>query len=109
MTRFRFWASAAIIRATLSTVEQLEPVDGRSIRAVQHGYDLGVEVFDQWLQAEFGHASGGIVNVISRSGSNTVHGLASVFLRDNVLDTSDIPVRRRTCCVGLRCRGRWRA
>jgi hypothetical protein len=49
------------------------------------------EVLTSGYKAEFGHASGGIVNVISRSGSNTVHGLASVFLRDNVLDTSDIP------------------
>ena len=49
------------------------------------------EVITSGYKAEFGHASGGIVNVISRSGSNDLHGLASVFLRDNVLDTSDIP------------------
>ena len=48
------------------------------------------EVITSGYKAEFGHASGGIVNVISRSGSNDLHGLASVFLRDSVLDTSDI-------------------
>jgi hypothetical protein len=49
------------------------------------------EVLTSGYKAEFGHASGGIVNVISRSGSNDLHGLASVFLRDNLLDTHDIP------------------
>ena len=48
------------------------------------------EVITSGYKAEFGHASGGIVNVLSRAGSNDVHGLASVFLRDNVLDTADI-------------------
>lgn len=49
------------------------------------------EVITSGYKAEFGHASGGIVNVISRSGSNDFHGLASVFLRDDVFDTPDIP------------------
>jgi hypothetical protein len=49
------------------------------------------EVITSGYKAEFGHASGGIVNVISRTGTNTIHGLASVFQRNNVLDTSDLP------------------
>jgi hypothetical protein len=49
------------------------------------------EVITSGYKAEFGHASGGVVNVITRTGSNNIHGLASVFLRDNALDTSDLP------------------
>ena len=49
------------------------------------------EVITSGYKAEFGHASGGVVNVITRSGANAMHGLASVFLRNNALDTSDIP------------------
>lgn len=49
------------------------------------------EVITSGYKAEFGHASGGIVNVITKTGTNDIHGLASVFLRDNVLDTSDLP------------------
>ncbi len=49
------------------------------------------EVLTSGYKAEFGHASGGIVNVITKTGTNDIHGLASVFLRDNKLDTSDIP------------------
>src|ERR1700730_12678083 len=49
------------------------------------------QVITTGYKAEFGHASGGIVNVITKSGSNDLHGLASVYFRNNVLDSSDIP------------------
>jgi outer membrane receptor for ferrienterochelin and colicin len=49
------------------------------------------QVITTGYKAEFGHASGGIVNVITKSGGNDVHGLASAYFRNNVLDSSDIP------------------
>ena len=49
------------------------------------------QVITSGYKAEFGHSSGGIVNVITRSGGQDLHGLASVFLRNNVFDSSDIP------------------
>jgi Carboxypeptidase regulatory-like domain/TonB dependent receptor/TonB-dependent Receptor Plug Domain len=49
------------------------------------------QVITTGYKAEFGHASGGIVNVITKSGSNDPHGLASVYHRNNVFDSSDIP------------------
>ena len=49
------------------------------------------QVITAGYKAEFGHASGGIVNVVTRSGNQHLHGLASAFLRNNVLDASDIP------------------
>jgi hypothetical protein len=49
------------------------------------------QVITTGYEAEFGHASGGIVNVITKSGGNDLHGLASVYFRNNVLDSSDIP------------------
>ncbi len=48
------------------------------------------QVITTGYKAEFGHASGGIVNVITKSGGNDVHGLASSYFRNNVLDSSDI-------------------
>lgn len=42
-------------------------------------------------KAEFGHASGGIVNVVTRSGTNNWHGGASAFFRNSVFDSNDIP------------------
>ena len=36
--------------------------------------------------AEFGGASGGIVNTVTRSGSNELHGSAFFYLRDDALN-----------------------
>lgn len=47
------------------------------------------QVITTGYTADFGHASGGIVNVITRSGANDIHGVASAFHRNNVFDTSD--------------------
>lgn len=49
------------------------------------------QVITTGYKAEFGHASGGVVNVITKSGTNDVHGLASAYHRNSALDSSDIP------------------
>lgn len=49
------------------------------------------EVITTGYKAEFGHASGGVVNVITKSGTNDLHGVASAFHRNNAFDSSDIP------------------
>ena len=38
------------------------------------------------IPAQFGYTSGGVVDVVSRSGSNHLHGSAYEFLRNNALD-----------------------
>jgi hypothetical protein len=48
------------------------------------------QVITTGYKAEFGHSSGGVVNVITKSGGNATHGLASAYHRNNVLDSSDI-------------------
>jgi outer membrane receptor for ferrienterochelin and colicin len=48
------------------------------------------QVVTTGYKAEFGHASGGVVNVITKSGGNKVHGLASAYHRNSVFDSSDI-------------------
>ena len=55
------------------------------------------EVITGGFKAEFGHGSGGVVNVLTKSGGNQLKGLGLVFLRDdsldssNSLDNSDVP------------------
>jgi hypothetical protein len=49
------------------------------------------QVITTGYKAEFGNASGGVVNVITRSGTNDIHGTASLFHRNNAFDTSDVP------------------
>ncbi len=72
-------------------------VDGAT-NAMQF-YGTQAESFPQdWIQefqvmtngfsAEFGQASGAVLNVITRSGSNTVHGRLYGFFRDDRFDTA---------------------
>ncbi len=56
------------------------------------GQNLGVEAIQEFsvltsnYSAEYGKTSGGIVNAISRSGTNQFHGSAYEFLRNSALD-----------------------
>jgi outer membrane receptor protein involved in Fe transport len=47
------------------------------------------QVLTAGFRAEFGQASGAIVNVITKSGGNDFHGLASIFFRNNIFDSSN--------------------
>jgi len=47
------------------------------------------QVLTAGFRAEFGQASGGVVNVITKSGTNDYHGLASIFFRNNAFDSSN--------------------
>jgi hypothetical protein len=47
------------------------------------------QVLTTGYKAEFGQASGAIVNVITRSGGNSFHGVASLFHRNDAFDSSN--------------------
>jgi hypothetical protein len=47
------------------------------------------QVLTTGYKAEFGQASGAVVNVLTRSGSNNLHGVGSFFLRNDSLDSSN--------------------
>ncbi|PYQ55454.1 MAG: hypothetical protein DMF78_01895 [Acidobacteria bacterium] len=47
------------------------------------------QVLTNSYSAEFGKASGGVVNIVTRSGTNDLHGNAFVFLRDDSLNAKD--------------------
>lgn len=49
------------------------------------------QVLTTGYKAEFGYASGGIVNAISKSGANDWHGGLSIFHRHDALDASNVP------------------
>ena len=49
------------------------------------------QVLTSAYKAEFGNASGAIVNVITKSGGNAFHGVASLFHRNEAFDSSDNP------------------
>src|SRR5260221_9066524 len=47
-------------------------------------------------KAEFGHGSGGVVNVVTRSGTDHWHGRFSLFHRNSAFDSSDVPGKTRS-------------
>src|SRR5437879_4017292 len=59
------------------------------------GVLLGVEavlefqVLTNSYSAEFGRSAGGVINAVTRSGENSLHGSAFEFLRNSVLDAKD--------------------
>jgi hypothetical protein len=59
------------------------------------GVVLGVDAVEEFevltggFPAEYGRATGGVVNAISRSGTNRFHGAVYEFLRNSALDAND--------------------
>ncbi len=47
------------------------------------------QVLTNSYSAEFGKASGGVVNIVTKSGTNDVHGNAFAFVRDDALNAKD--------------------
>ncbi len=60
------------------------------------------QVLTSGYKAEFGQASGAIVNVITKSGSNLFNGVGSLFFRDDALDASNSLDETRTEPLPLR-------
>jgi hypothetical protein len=60
------------------------------------------QVLTNGYKAEFGQASGAIVNVITKSGGNEYRGVGSLFFRDDALDSSNSLDETRTDPLPLR-------
>src|SRR5205823_5553021 len=66
-------------------------VDGGPAAPFDQDSILEFQVLTAGYKAEFGHGSGGVVNVVTRSGTDHWHGRFSLFHRNSVLDSSDVP------------------
>jgi len=74
----------------ISVVDYANAAPGNVIGVV-----LGVDAIQEFsvltggFPAEYGRAAGGVVNAVSRSGTNTFHGDAYEFFRNSALDSND--------------------
>jgi hypothetical protein len=63
--------------------------------AAATGYALGVDAIQEFsvvtanANAEYGRTGGGVINAITRSGTNQFHGTAFEFVRNSALDASN--------------------
>src|SRR5262245_15323322 len=62
-------------------------VDGGAAAQFNQETIAEFQVLTAGYKAEFGQASGAIINVITRSGSNEFHGVGSAFIRNDALDS----------------------
>ena len=47
------------------------------------------QILSHWYSAEFGRASGGVVNIVTRSGTNTASARGFLFFRDDALNARE--------------------
>jgi hypothetical protein len=64
-------------------------VDGGAAAQFNQETIAEFQVLTAGYKAEFGQASGAIVNVITRSGNNEFHGVGSAFIRNDAFDSSN--------------------
>src|SRR3989442_847674 len=64
-------------------------VDGGAAAQFNQETIAEFQVLTTGYKAEFGQASGAIVNVITRSGGNGYHGVGSLFVRNDAFDSSN--------------------
>ena len=66
-----------------------DEVNGGAAAQFNQDSILEFQVLTGGYKAEFGHGSGGVINVVSKSGTNDWHGGLSFFHRNYKLDSSD--------------------
>ncbi len=68
-----------------------DPIDGGALQRFTQDSIQEFQVITTGYEAEFGKAQGGVVNVITRSGTNDWQSSAFYFLRDDSFDSSNVP------------------
>src|SRR5262249_57605299 len=70
--------------------ENNDPLNGGAALRYTQDSVREFEVVTTGYEAEFGRAQGGVVNVITRSGTNRLDGRGFWFRRDDALDSSNV-------------------
>ena len=71
---------------TFSTASRIRRLARRSSHQPQVRRRQRIPHHVRFIPAQFGYTSGGVVDVVSRSGSNQLHGSVYEFFRNDILD-----------------------
>ncbi len=70
--------------------DNYDPLDGGAFQRYSQDAIQEFEIITSGYEAQFGRSQGGIVNVVTRSGTNRWRGSAFYFVRDDSFDSSNI-------------------
>jgi len=85
-----FGERGAAVSFLVDGAENNDPLNGGAALRYTQDSVREFEVVTTGYEAEFGRAQGGVVNVITRSGTNRLDGRAFWFRRDDALDASNV-------------------
>ncbi|PYQ12828.1 MAG: hypothetical protein DMF80_18025 [Acidobacteria bacterium] len=86
-----FGERGAALSFLVDGAENNDPLNGGpSVRYTQDSV-REFEVITTGYEAEFGRAQGGVANIVTRSGGNDWAGSAFTFVRNDALDSSNVP------------------
>jgi hypothetical protein len=79
---------------TIDGVNNIDSISNSSLSTLSQEGINEFQINRNSFSAEFGRAQGGVINIVTKSGSNTAHGNAFYFIRDKRLDA------RNTFAIG---------
>ncbi|HWT44796.1 MAG TPA: carboxypeptidase regulatory-like domain-containing protein, partial [Vicinamibacterales bacterium] len=86
-----FGERGAAVSFLVDGADNNDPLNGGAALRYTQDSVREFEVVTTGYEAEFGRAQGGVVNIITRSGTNQVNGRGFWFRRDDALDASNVP------------------
>jgi Carboxypeptidase regulatory-like domain/TonB-dependent Receptor Plug Domain len=92
-------ASAGENRYIIDGIETTDLQDGTSAKALIADFLEEVQVKSSGYTAEYGGATGGVVNAITKSGTNAYHGTGLLYFEGSALGTGNCPTLG-TCAGG---------
>ena len=85
-----FGERGSAISYVVDGADNNDPLNGGAFQRFSQDSIQEFEVITTGYEAEFGRAQGGVINIITRSGTNELSGSAFGFFRDDSLDSSNV-------------------
>jgi len=85
-----FGERGSAISYVVDGADNNDPLNGGAFQRFTQDSIQEFEVITTGYEAEFGRAQGGVINIITRSGTNEFSGSAFGFFRDDSMDSSNV-------------------